>query len=159
MSVKPRWGVALLASLAVNIALIGFVIGTAVRPVLAPRPFFDPSVGIAELLRHLPRERSERLLADLAAEGTPWRRPIRASARGMRRAQRALHEALIAERFDERALATALADFRAHFATNQERSHMAFTAIAGKLTPTERRQFVASLDDTRRRARRRRGVD
>lgn len=156
---KRTWGVvALLASLAVNVALIGFVLGATVRPTLAPRAHFNPTVGIGELLRHLPQERRAQVLAGVSENGKPWRRRIRASARDMRQAQRALHQALVAETLDEAALTTALGNFREHFATNQERSHAAFVAIASQLTPSERREFVASIKEDRRRPRPRRGA-
>ena len=146
---KRKWLIGgLVASLLVNIGLVGFLAGAASRPALLPRGQVDPAVGLPQLLRFLPAERREAVLE--GAGGRELRRGVRGSVRQMRRAQRALHEALVAEPFDAEALARALADFHEHFAASQDRSHRAFVAVAERLTAEERRRFVASMKAKRR---------
>lgn len=146
---KRKWLVGgLVASLVVNIGLVGFLLGAASRPALFPRNHVDPAVGLPQLLRFLPAERREAVLAE--ANGRALRRGVRGSVRQMRRAQAALHEALVADPFDAEALARALADFHDHFAASQNRSHRAFVAVASRLSAEERRRFVHSLKAKRR---------
>ena len=135
---KTRWlVVALAVSLALNIAVLGFAIGTASGgiPRLA-RPSFDPTVGIGRLLRFLPEERREAV-ADRAA-----RRQVRESLRQLRAAQGDVTDALAQEPFDADALRAALERFRERFAASQMGSHAALVAISGKLTPEERALLV-----------------
>ena len=140
---KRKWLVAgLVASLLANIGLVGFLAGAASRPALLPHGYVDPAVGLSQLLRFLPAERREAVLEEV--NGRELRRGVRGSVRQMRRAQRALHEALAAEPFDAEALARALADFRDHYAASQNRSHRAFVAVAARLSAEERRQFLQS---------------
>ena len=147
---KHKWLIGgLVASVVLNLALIGFLVGMASGPSVWRARGFDPSVGMARLVRFLPPERRDELL-DRATH-----RQIRASLREMRRAQRAMHEALAAEPFDSAALAASLGQFRDHFATSQARSHAAFVEIAARLTPEERRGFVHTQQRRERRPDRR----
>lgn len=141
---KHKWLIGgLIASLVFNIGLVGFLVGAASRPALFPRSYLDPAIGLPQLLRFLPPERRKAVLR--SARDHELRRHVGGSLRHMRRAQAALHEALTAEPFDADALARALADFRGHFAKSQSRSHRAFVQVAARLTPEERRRFVASI--------------
>ena len=136
---KRKWLIAgLLASLTLNLALVGFLIGTSSGPSMWRARGFDPSVGLARLVRFLPQERRDELLDDAK------QREIRASLRDLRRAQRNLNKALAAEPFDRAAVEAALRQFRDQFADNQALSHAAFVAIAERLTPEERQRFVRS---------------
>ena len=137
---KARWLViGLVVSLVLNLALAGFLVGRASGPSPWHRGAFDPVAGLPRLLGFLPKERRRALM-----EQHP-RPQLREPLRDMRRAQRAMDEALTGEPFDATALAAALGRYRQHFAAAQERSHAAFAAIAGELTPEERRRFVESL--------------
>ncbi len=138
---KNRWfGGSLVASALLNLVLIGFLAGTLSGPPRWTRSSFDPTVGLGRLMRFLPEERREELRVDRDA-----RREIRTSLRDMRRAQRAIHQALIAEPFDRDELTTTLDMFRDHFVASQSRSHAAFADIMAQLTPEERRRFVESM--------------
>ena len=142
---KTRWlVVALAVSLALNIAVLGFAIGTASGgiPRLA-RPSFDPTAGIGRLLRFLPEERREAVV-DRAA-----RRQVRESLRQLRAAQRDVTDALAREPFDANALNTALERFREQFAASQMGSHAALVDISGKLTPEERALLVKTTRSKR----------
>ena len=146
---KRKWLVGgLVASLLVNIGLVGFLAGAASRPALLPRAHVDAAVGLPQLLRFLPAERREAVLEGV--DGRELRRGVRGAVRQMRRAQTALHEALVAEPFDAEALTRALADFHGHFTASQNRSHRAFVVVAERLTAEERRRFVASMKAKRR---------
>lgn len=136
---KRKWLIAgSLASVALNLALVGFLIGSSSGPSMWRGRGFDPSVGLARLVRFLPPERRDELLDDAK------RREIRRSLHDMRRTQRDVHEAMAAEQFDLAVLEASLRQFRDHFAANQARSHAAFVEIAGRLTAKERRRFVRS---------------
>ena len=162
---KARWLlIALVASLALNLALVGYMVGKATGPpFLRPPPTsFDPTVGLGRLLRFLPAERRREVLAGTA------RQDIRESLATARRTARTLHRQLGQEPFDEQALAATLQRFRDDFAESQVRSHAAFVAAAAALTPAERQRFTKSLrretrrgGDERKRERRseRRGDD
>ena len=137
---KAKWlVVGLVVSLVLNLALVGFLFGKASGPPPWHRGAFDPVAGLPRLMGFLPKERRQQLM-----EQHP-RRQLRDSLRDMRRAQRAMDEALAKEPFDAEALATALARYRQHFAAGQERSHAAFVAIAAELTAEERRGFLSSV--------------
>lgn len=146
---KRKWLIGgLIASLVFNIGLVGFLIGAASRPALLSRSYLDPAIGLPQLLRFLPPERREAVLE--RTRDRELRRHVGGSLRHMRRAQAALHKALAAEPFDADALARALADFREHYARSQSRSHRALVGVAARLTPDERRRFVASIKAKRR---------
>ena len=147
---KSKWLIGGLgASLILNLALIGFLIGAAFGP---PSPWarrgFDPTDGLARMTRFLGEERRRDLL-----DGQK-RREIGASFRELRRTQRAIHEALAAEPFDREALAATLAQFREQFAANQTLSHAALADLIARLTPEERRRFARQRFARRQDARR-----
>ena len=139
---NTRWLlIALGVSLALNLALAGFLAGRAAGPpFLRPSPAsFDPTVGLGRLLRFLPEDRRSEVLHGIA------RRDIRKSLASVRQTQRALARHLSREPFDEQALAATLNRFRDQFAASQAASHAAFVAAAGRLTPAERQRFVATM--------------
>ena len=143
---KSRWLViALVVSLVLNLALVGFLVGAAGRPPPWRSPGFDATAGFSRLVRFLPEERR----AAVFGNGDDLRREIRQSLRTMRQAQHGIEEALAAEPFDPDRLAAALEDFRAQFASNHERSHEGLVSIMQKLTPDERRKFVDSIQHMR----------
>ena len=145
---KARWlTIALVASLALNLALVGYMVGKAAGPpFLRPPPTsFDPTVGLGRLLRFLPAERRREVLAGTA------RQDIRESLATARRTARTLHRQLGQAPFDEQALAATLQRFRDDFAESQARSHAAFVAAAAALTPAERQRFTKSLRKEARR--------
>ena len=140
---NTRWLlIALGVSLALNLALAGFLAGRAAGPppFLRPPPAsFDPTVGLGRLLRFLPEDRRSEVLRGIA------RRDIRRSLASVRQTQRALARHLAQEPFDDQALAATLGRFRDQFAASQAASHAAFVAAAARLTPAERQRFVATM--------------
>ena len=147
---KSKWLIGGLgASLILNLALIGFLIGAAFGP---PPPWarrsFDPTDGLAQMMRFLGEERRRDLL-----DGRE-RREIGASLRELRRTQRAIYKAVVAEPFDHEALAATLAQFREQFASSQALSHAALADLIAQLTPKERRRFARQRFTRRQDARR-----
>lgn len=135
---KSKWLIGgLAASVVLNLALIGFLIGAASGPPPWARRGFDPTDGLARLMFFLGEDRRKALFGDGRT-----RREIGASLKDMRRAQRAIGEALTAEPFDRTALATALDQFRDQFEAHQTLSHAVLVDIAERMTPEERRRFV-----------------
>ena len=150
-----RWLiVALVASIVANLALVGFLIGTATGPPAWRSAPFDVAAGLGRMTRFLPEERRTEVFGDINP-----RREVRTALRTMRRAQHGIEAAMSAEPFDPDALAAALAAFREQFATSQQSSHAAFVSVMQRLTPDERRQLVDSMrhmrDPRRHRDRRR----
>jgi uncharacterized membrane protein len=135
---------ALLLSLAANLALGGFIAGRMSAPASPPAPVaMDPYVGSLRALRDLPEHR-QAAMRPLLREHL---RDLRPSVRDVRRAQRRVDEALTAEPFDPAALATALERFRTALLESQERSHGALVQLTGSLNPEERlalREAMAS---------------
>ena len=130
----------LIVSLGANIALIGFFAGRASSIDLKPGAL-DPTLGSARILAELPEDR-HATLRPLVREHM---RSVRPSIRNIRRAQRELGEAILADRFERAAVESALARFREHLADSQIASHASFVTLVEKLTPAERRLLVEIL--------------
>ena len=145
---RSKWLViALVISVALNVAAIGIGIGFATGKPYWSRSV-DPTAGLGHLIRSLPEDRR----AELARTGTPamsdgeLRRRIGASIRDLRSSQRAIARTLAQEPFDPDAVSAALATFREHMAANHANSHQAFVEILGRLTPEERRRFLDQMN-------------
>jgi len=144
---RSKWLViALVISVALNVAAIGFGIGLATGSPSWGRGI-DPTAGLARLVRSLPEDRR----AELTRAGTPamsdgeLRRRIGTSLHHLRASQHTIARAVAQEPFDADAVRSALADFREHLAANQASSHQAFVEILGRLTPEERRGFLETM--------------
>ncbi|MEQ8857113.1 MAG: periplasmic heavy metal sensor [Pseudomonadales bacterium] len=139
---SSRWLlVVLIASLAVNLALAGFVVGRLSGPDgLAPASL-DPSLGMFRVLRELPEARREAL-------GPPLRdhfRGLRGELRRMREAQRQINDALAAEPFDADALTAALGGFRAALLDSQQANHALLVRMARAMTAEERALLIDAM--------------
>ncbi|MYD95841.1 MAG: periplasmic heavy metal sensor [Gammaproteobacteria bacterium] len=144
---RTKWLVGvLIVSVVLNVAAVGFLAGFLGKGKPSGR-VVDPTVGLALLMRNLPDERRQ----ELVREGAPvlsdgeLRRSIRVSMRELRNGQRTIGQAIAAEPFDPEALADALARYREHFDANQAGNHQAFVDILARLTPEERRRFLATM--------------
>jgi len=144
---KSKWLIGtLIASLALNIAAVGFVAGY-VGSTKAGTRGIDPTAGLARLVRMLPEERRRELAvqgASVLAE-SDQRRQLRRSLGELRGAQRIIARAVSHEPFDQQRLAEALAGYREHFAANQAGNHQALVDILARLTPEERRRFLQTM--------------
>jgi uncharacterized membrane protein len=98
--------------------------------------------GFRHVLRALPEARRDQLSNDMRRQF----RELAPSLSGMREAQRELRFALGAEPYEPQAVELALEGFRDHLLASQLASHRTFVAIAGTLTPEERRLLRDALE-------------
>ena len=132
-----RW--ALVASLALNVLIIGTVAGTLCFSRFGDGPHGEgfkksPLLGFA---RTLPRERSD-MIRQKFADAQP---NMEAMRKGIRDARAAVREVLMAETFDQAKFNAAL-DGVVQAETNVARARTSlFGDTVGQLTPEERRQL------------------
>src|SRR4051812_25629325 len=137
-----RWLIAgLVASLVVNLLLIGFVVGRmsgfGAPPAFGP----DPTAGFFRMLGFLSDERRAAVTPELRkhmGEMIPVLRKMRAD-------QRTVFDALTADPFDSGALENALADLRTNLTAAQVASHRSFVELAKQLTLDERKQLARAM--------------
>ena len=140
--------IALVVSAALNLGLIGFLVGAgSLGPRLWAPPGFSPVLNVERQMRFLPEERRQELAATVPSE----RRRVRAVLRDMRQAQGEIWEAVRAEPFERAALAAALERFRERFEAHQELAHATFVDIAAQLTAEERLRFADTVRHMERR--------
>jgi len=132
--------IALLCSLAVNLALLGFVAGR-LGPPGGQRPALDPVRAFVPFLRELPQSRRDEL--------RPLLRERLAGRRGdlqrLREVQQDVRRALTAEPFDAGELAGALASQRALLGAHHRVSHETFVALVSRLSAAERKALSERL--------------
>lgn len=135
-----KWLIALLVvSLAVNLALGGFLAGQMSRP---DRPaMLDPSLSLFRVVRELPEPRREEFRPTLRAHF----RELRGDIRQLRAAQRGIDAALTAEPFRPEALSDALAQFRTALLDSQQRNHRLLVDVAATMTAGERARLVEEM--------------
>lgn len=135
---NTRWlTITLVASLGLNLALVGFIAGKASHSgmaSLAP----DPFLGAFRMLRELPEARRDALRPVLREHF----KEIRPDLKRLRDAHQDVGSALAAEPYAPEPLAAALARFRMALLAGQEHSHRALVQIAEQMTPGERRQLL-----------------
>jgi uncharacterized membrane protein len=124
--------IALGASLVINLALGGFVLGTMTAA--APVPTVDPTMTSLRLVRDLPDERRQAL-GPLLRESV---RAMRPEVRRMRAAQHRINASLATEPFDPDELDAALREFRDALVASQQLSHPGLVRLAVAMTPRER---------------------
>ena len=133
--------VALILSVAVNLALAGFIMGrTGLRGFAEMAP--DPSLGAFRVLRELPESRRDALRPMMRDHF----REVRPDLRRLRAAQEDIGRALAAEPYAPEALAEALSRFRDALLASQAHSHQALMALAAQMTPEERRRMLDAMD-------------
>lgn len=139
---KSKWvAILLVASVVINLLLIGFLIGSrSVGP-----PGADPTRGYPRWARGLPEERMD-VLRPVIRQHMQNMRP---ALGGLRRGHRNLKQALTAEPFDPEALEQVLADMRAENDRMQTLSHTSFAEFVGHLTAAERKQLAADMSRRR----------
>lgn len=141
----------LIGSLALNLLLVGFLVGGAVAGArhghLAggphdgpPRPFVA-AIGMGWALHGLPAERKEALRPALRASFAQMRPHLRA----MGAAQRDVATALEREQFDRAELERALAAMQARMRVIEGTGQAALVDVAAQLTWEERRQLATTL--------------
>jgi uncharacterized membrane protein len=131
---NSKWLViGLIASIAVNLALAGFVAGRISVPGPVPAGL-DPSLSLYRVLHQLPDPRREAFRPTVRAHF----HSMRGELRRMREAQRGINEALTQEPFEPEALGRALQDFRAALLDGQQDNHHVLIEVATSMTPEER---------------------
>jgi uncharacterized membrane protein len=131
---RHKWLIAsLVASLAVNLALAGFVVGRLTLPGAVPATL-DPSLSMFRVLRQLPEPRRDELRPIVRAHFVG----LRGDLRRMREAQDHINAALATHPFDAAALNGALEGFRQALMDSQQANHRVLVRVAGDMTPAER---------------------
>lgn len=140
---RNRWiAFALVISLAINIALAGYMVGVSNKP----PPSFDPTRGFALWTRSLPEERRRELRGLLRAHSTGGRHQLR----GLMRHNTQMQEALLAVPFEAERLNQVLTTLRARGSEMQTHSHHAFVQMVSQLTNAERALLAEDLSKPRR---------
>ena len=131
----------LIASLAINLLLVGIVLGHMSGFGPPPGMGPDPTVGFFRVLGFLSEERRAAITPELRQKMDD----VIPLLREVRHDQHDVFAALGAEPFDPNALAKTLADLRANLTNVQATSHQSFVAMAASLTPDERRALATAL--------------
>ena len=128
----------LIASLALNLLLLGFVGGRAFAHFLRPAIDPDPAHRFSRLLGFLPDERRAALRPFLRER----RRALGPFARELRQLHRELRETLGTEVFDAEALESTLSRLRSRLNEAQRVNHERLVSVSGQMTADERRQLA-----------------
>lgn len=148
----PRWKSALLiASLALNLVIVGMVATAAIRHGFRA-PLAASQATVVKFARTLPSERRREIWAATREQ----RRALRPFWADLRRARAEVRAALTAEPFDA-ARYTAANDklLEAEIAVRRGANGL-FESVATRLTPAERRQFATWQERAEHHSRRRR---
>ena len=124
--------IALVISLAVNLLLIGFALGSKFRSPPTGMPS-NPMFGLMRYADTLPKQRREEIFEEVRAF-----RPERAQFRKMLELQSNLRTEIRRDPLDPVALKAALAAVQKRMQTHQSASHDAFVQLMQALTPAER---------------------
>ncbi len=132
--------VGLVASLAINLALVGFLLGRSSTMELGMQRV-DPMMGMRGLIHDLPEERREAL--------KPYFREyfsvLRPRFREVRGAQTELRNAILSEPLDTEALRRALGSFNTHLFESQANGPEALLSLIAALAMAERQQLIRHL--------------
>lgn len=130
----------LVVSIAVNLALLGFMAGRASVHQFRP-PVMDTMMGVGRILHDLPSERREQLKPKMRQ----FMRDLRPDIRAIRSAQQQMRDAIVADPFVAENLRLALIEFSTRLGNSQTNSHQAFVDLISAFTPTERTMLVERL--------------
>jgi len=130
--------IALVISLAINLAMLGFA---AARIIFEPTRFANAIHISPRWAHHLPDERRKELRPLLREQFKRARaqRPL------LREKHKAVQRALAAEDFSENSLNEALVELRSALQTSQSQSHADFSGFVTQLTATERKDLDKEL--------------
>ena len=130
--------IALVISLAINLAMLGFA---AARIIFEPTRFANAIHISPRWAHHLPDERRKELRPLLREQFKRARaqRPL------LREKHKAVQRALAAEDFSENSLNEALVGLRSALQTSQSQSHADFSGFVTQLTATERKDLAKEL--------------
>ncbi len=136
---KSKWLLVLFVlSLALNLALVGFLLGRSSADFRGG----DPTRGFPRwAMMEMSQERRESLRPTFSRHRADMRRQLR----DMRDHHRALQTAVAADPYDPAGLAAALADMRAAHARVESTNHAAFRDFVSQLSPAERQRLAEQL--------------
>ena len=143
---KGRWKtVVLVASLALNLFVVAFVLGQATRGYLddGRRPFDRGSARVdwGQIVEHMPREARDEARVILRQSGER----MRVILPNLQRAHDAAGRALVADPYDQEAARSAFAEVRQYTDQVQEAIQEGLLQLAVELTPEERRRLFERL--------------
>ncbi len=130
--------IALVISLAINLAMLGFAVA---RMIFEPTSFANAIHISPRWAHHLPDERRKELRPLLREQFKRARahRPL------LREKHKAVQRALAAEDFSEKSLNQALVELRRTLQTSQHQSHQDFSSFVTRLTASERKDLAKEL--------------
>ena len=142
---RSKWLIGLFVlSVAVNLALIGFLVGRH----SGAAAFVDPAREYPRWVRTLPDSRRDTLRPAIIQHI----RSMRGNIRTLSGLNREVHKAIAADPFDASRLAAALQAVNRHNNDMQHKSHQSLASFVGQLTSAERAAFAASLQRAERRS-------
>lgn len=130
--------IALVISLAINLAMLGFAVA---RMIFEPTSFANAIHISPRWAHHLPDERRKELRPLLREQ---FKR-ARAQRLLLREKHKAVQRALAAEDFSEKSLNQALVELRRTLQTSQNQSHQDFSSFVTRLTASERKDLAKEL--------------
>jgi uncharacterized membrane protein len=130
--------IALVISLAINLAMLGFAVA---RMIFEPTSLANAIHISPRWAHHLPDERRKELRPLLREQFKRARahRPL------LREKHKAVQRALAAEDFSEKSLNQALVELRRTLQTSQNQSHQDFSSFVTRLTASERKDLAKEL--------------
>ena len=135
---RSKWLIGLFVlSVAVNLALIGFVVGRH----SGAAAFVDPAREYPRWVRSLPEPRRDTLRPAI----TRHIRSMRGDIRALSGLNREVRQAIEADPFDASRMAAALKAVHMHNSDMQHKSHQSLVSFVSQLTSAERAAFAASL--------------
>jgi uncharacterized membrane protein len=130
--------IALVISLAINLAMLGFAVA---RMIFEPTSLANAIHISPRWAYNLPDERRKELRPLLREQ---FKR-ARAQRLLLREKHKAVQRALAAEDFSEKSLNQALVELRSALQTSQSQSHTDFSGFVTQLTATERKDLAKEL--------------
>jgi len=132
--------IALVASVALNLLLLGIGIG---HRLAGPPPMLQtsPMLGLMQFARTLPEARQQALMEEFGA----YRKAARPAFHEIRGLQQRLRDQIRREELDPVALRAALDALQSHMQANQATHHEAFVRLMQLLTHEERLALDASF--------------
>lgn len=137
----------LIASLAINLALVGFLAGRASNIEFNNMSRVDPMMGMRTLLRDLSQDRQEALMPQFRE----YFSALRPRFRDIRGAQDSLRDAILSDPLDTAALQQALNKFNTNLFESQANGHEALIALIVALNAEERKRLIVNLHKPSRR--------
>lgn len=143
---KPWMKILLVASLGLNLAVAGLVIGAKLSGHGDKRAHFSGATGLRVFMHALPDTQRREVRKYFRINRTR----IHTNGEAMRGAMQTIHVAIIARPFDANALHAAFAAQRMHITTSTKDAQKAFVAIISGMTDTQRMDYVKAMQEQRR---------